>query len=139
MHDFCALVSFFFACVAAKLLTYCAINKNLRINQQTLLILLSLHLQINKNRSYVDCPKCKQGEYVKAGFVKNRQRYKCKNCGYYYSVAKKSDVKTEETRRMALELYLEGLRFRAIDRLSGISFGTVYQWIKKLGKQLRCP
>jgi hypothetical protein len=36
MHDFCAFVSFFFAFVAAKLLTYCSINKNLRINQQTL-------------------------------------------------------------------------------------------------------
>jgi transposase-like protein len=49
-----------------------------------------------------NCPKCKKSEYVKAGFVKNRQRYKCKNCGYYYSVEKKSDAKTEETRRMGI-------------------------------------
>jgi transposase-like protein len=87
----------------------------------------------------MDCPKCKKGEYVKAGFVKNQQRYKCKICGYYYSVEKKSDVKTEETRRLALEMYLEGLSFRAIGRLLRISFGTVYQWIKKWDKMKGLP
>jgi hypothetical protein len=33
--------------------------------------------------SVMDCPGCKKGEYVKSGFVKGRQRYKCKSCGYY--------------------------------------------------------
>jgi transposase-like protein len=87
----------------------------------------------------MDCPKCKKNEHVKAGFVKNRQRYKCKNCGYYYSVEKKSDVKTEETRRIALEMYLEGLGFRAVGRLLRISYGTVYQWIKKWGETVSLP
>jgi transposase-like protein len=73
----------------------------------------------------MDCPKCKKGEYVKAGFVKNRQRCKCKICEYYYCVEKKSDVKTEETCCMALEMYPEGLGFRAMGRLLRISFGTV--------------
>jgi transposase-like protein len=87
----------------------------------------------------MDCPKCKKTEYCKAGFVKGRQRYKCKSCGYYYSVEKKSDVKSEETRRMALEMYLEGVGFRGIGRLLQISFGTVYQWIRKWGKQVELP
>jgi transposase-like protein len=87
----------------------------------------------------MNCPKCKKSEYVKAGFVKNRQRYKCKICGYYYSVEKKSDVKTEETRRLALEMYLEGLGVRAIGRLLRISFGTVYQWIKKWEETVELP
>jgi transposase-like protein len=46
--------------------------------------------------------------YRKAGFVNSRQRYECKDCRYHYTVAKKSNVKSVETRRMALELYLEG-------------------------------
>ena len=87
----------------------------------------------------MDCPKCKQTEHCKAGFAKGRQRYKCKSCGYYYTVEKKSDVKSEETRRMALEMYLEGLGFRAIGRLLRISFGTVYQWIRKWGEQVDLP
>ena len=84
----------------------------------------------------MDCPKCKQTKHCKAGFTKGRQRYKCKSCGYYYTVEKKSDVKSEETRRMALEMYLEGVGFRSIGRLLRISFGTVYQWIKKWGEQV---
>ncbi len=27
------------------------------------------------------CKKCESNEYVKAGFVKAEQRYKCKKCG----------------------------------------------------------
>jgi transposase-like protein len=87
----------------------------------------------------MDCPKCKQPSKCKAGIVKSRQRYKSKSCGYYYTVEKKSDVKSEETRRMALEMYLEGVGFRGIGRLLGISFGTVYQWVRKWGEQVDLP
>ena len=64
----------------------------------------------------MDCPSCKGSIYVKAGKVRGLQRYKCKACGFYYTVEKKSDVKSVEVRRMALEMYLEGLGFRAIGR-----------------------
>ena len=39
-----------------------------------------------------------------------------------------------EVRRIALEMYLEGLGFRAIGRILKISYGSVYQWIKEWGK-----
>jgi transposase-like protein len=72
-----------------------------------------LHFQIqNKKNSEMNCPKCNREEHVKAGFVKDRQRYRCKSCGYHYSVEKKSDVKSKEIRRMALEMYLEDLPVR---------------------------
>ena len=40
---------------------------------------------------------------------------------------------------MALEMYLEGLGFRSIGRILQISYGTVYQWIKKWGKVVELP
>jgi hypothetical protein len=40
---------------------------------------------------------------------------------------------------MALAMYLEGLGFRAIGRLLHISYGTVYQWVKKCGKLVELP
>ncbi|MRM86300.1 IS1 family transposase [Riemerella anatipestifer] len=61
------------------------------------------------------------------------------NCGYFFSVEKKSDVKTLEQKRLALEMYLEGLGFRAIGRLLNISYGTVYQWVKKWGESVELP
>jgi transposase-like protein len=87
----------------------------------------------------MDCPKCKSAEHCKAGLAKGRQRYKCKLCGYYYTVESKSDVKPPDVRRMALEMYLEGVGFRGIGRILKISFGTVYQWVKKLGEKADLP
>jgi transposase len=40
---------------------------------------------------------------------------------------------------MALQMYLEGLGFRAVGRLLRISFGTVYQWVKKWGEEVELP
>jgi transposase-like protein len=92
-----------------------------------------------------NCPKCGCWEHSKNGFAKGLQRYKCKNCGYNYTVERKSDVKPEKIRRLALHLYLEGLGFRSIGRvlsklLDGlVSYGTVYSWVKKYGEETELP
>ena len=36
-------------------------------------------------------------------------------------------------------MYLEGMGFRAIGRVLGISYGTVYQWVKKWGESVSLP
>lgn len=69
----------------------------------------------------MNCPKCKCSRHCKAGKALGKQRYKCKECGYHYTVERKSDVKTEDTRRLAFEMYLESLGFRAIGRILKIS------------------
>jgi IS1 family transposase/transposase-like protein len=85
------------------------------------------------------CYKCQSENKVKAGFTRGLQRYKCKDCGCFYSVERKSDVKTAEQKKLALELYLEGMGFRAIGRILRISYGTVYQWIKKWSSSVFLP
>jgi transposase-like protein len=42
---------------------------------------------------------------------------------------------SEEVKRQALALYLEGLGFRSIGRLLNCSHVAVYQWIKQYGEQ----
>ena len=85
------------------------------------------------------CYKCQSENKVKAGFTRGLQRYKCKDCGCYFSVERKSDVKSPEQRRSALEMYLEGMGFRSIGRVLNISYGTVYQWVKKWGESVSLP
>ena len=87
----------------------------------------------------MNCPKCKSSCYVKYGIVCGRQRYKCKECSYRYTVERKSDVKTVDTKRLALDMYLEGLGFRAIGRILKISYGTVYYRVKDLGSKVSLP
>ncbi|KAA6333903.1 hypothetical protein EZS27_017730 [termite gut metagenome] len=50
-----------------------------------------------------------------------------------------SDVKSAETGRMPLKLYLEGLGLGATGRLLQISYGMVYAWVKKWGSQVDLP
>ena len=87
----------------------------------------------------MDCPKCKHTEKTKDGKVKGRQRYKCKSCHYRYTIERKSDVKSEEVKRLALEMYLEGLGFRSIGRILSISHVTVYYWVKNWGEKISLP
>jgi transposase-like protein len=87
----------------------------------------------------MDCPKCKNKNHVKDGIANGRQRYKCKECRFRYTVERKSDVKTSDTKRLALEMYLEGLGFRSIGRILKISYGTVYVWVKDWRTKMSIP
>jgi transposase-like protein len=62
----------------------------------------------------MNCPRCGSINYCKDGVIKGRQRYKCKDCVYHYTVEQKSDVKSIEISRLAFEMYLEGMGIRAI-------------------------
>jgi len=73
-------------------------------------------------------------EKVKSGTNKGRQRYKCKTCQYFFTVLHKSDTATPAQRRLALNLYLEGLGFRSIGRILGFSHVAVFQWVKAFGE-----
>jgi len=84
----------------------------------------------------MDCPKCNSTSWSKNGFIKETQRYKCKECGYNYTVVQKSTAKSASERRLGLMMYLEGLGFRSIGRLLGVSHSSVIKWIKKYGEQL---
>ncbi len=74
----------------------------------------------------MDCAKCGSLNHQKDGLIGNRQRHYCKDCYYHYTVEKKSDVKPIKIHRLALELYLEGLGFKAIGRILKISHVTIY-------------
>ena len=71
--------------------------------------------------------------------MKGQQRYQCKACRYRYTVKKKSDVRSEETRQQAQDMYLEGLGFRVIGRVLNVSHTAVCYWIKQAGKSVELP
>src|SRR4028118_1101407 len=87
----------------------------------------------------MNCPKCNNSTSCKDGKANGKQRYFCRHCSYRYTVLKRSTEKTEGQKHLALKLYLEGMGFRAIGRVLGINFVTVYYWIKKWGESLELP
>ncbi len=77
------------------------------------------------------CPNCNSSEYIKSGIVNNRQRFKCKSCGYFFSVNKIGKKIDDYYVNKALQLYLEGLTYREIERILGISHVSIMNWVKK--------
>ncbi len=77
------------------------------------------------------CPKCSSSRTIKSGVVKNRQRYHCKNCSYYFTVNKLGKKVDDYYVIKALQLYLEGISYREIERLLGVSHVSVMNWVKK--------
>jgi len=77
------------------------------------------------------CPNCNSDNYIKSGIVNNRQRYKCKSCNYFFSVNKMGKRIDDYYVNKALQLYLEGLTYREIERILGISHVSIMNWVKK--------
>ena len=77
------------------------------------------------------CPNCHSSKHIKSGIVNNRQRYKCKDCGYSFTVEKIGKKIDDYYVNKALQLYLEGLTYREIERILGISHVSVMNWVKK--------
>lgn len=79
----------------------------------------------------LSCPKCHGDHVVKSGIVSNKQRYLCKKCKYYFTVNKIGKKIDNYYVTKALQLYLEGLSFREIERIIGVSHVTVSNWVKE--------
>ncbi|MEN8815634.1 MAG: hypothetical protein ABF274_02020 [Nonlabens sp.] len=77
------------------------------------------------------CPSCSSGNQIKSGVINGRQRYKCKDCNYYFTVDKIGKKIDDYYVNKALQLYLEGLTYREIERILGISHVSILNWVKK--------
>ena len=90
------------------------------------------------------CSKCGKDTCVKNGFMNNKQRYKCKECGCNFTEGDRRKEKGQpaNVKRFALILYLEGIGFRTIERLLkelgiNVSHVAVIKWIEKFGKEVK--
>ena len=81
------------------------------------------------------CPKCACSEAVKNGKMQGKQRYRCKSCGCNYTQSSKYRI-PRETRVECIKLYMEGLGFRSIARVTGVSHVIIQHWVKELGDKI---
>lgn len=77
-----------------------------------------------------NCPKCRHTNLVKSGFVGGRQRFRCKDCGYHFSVEKQGKAIDPYYIIKAIQLYLEGLSYREIERILGVSHVTISNYVR---------
>ena len=82
-----------------------------------------------------ECKFCKSQKIVKSGFVRSKQRYKCKECGKNFVVG---DERTSQTiaakKALCVLLYSLGKgSFNMIAHLLDTWPSLVYRWVKEAG------
>ncbi len=84
-----------------------------------------------------NCPRCDGTNITKSGILNEKQRFKCKDCNYNFTVEKMGKGISNYYVIKALQLYIEGVSYREIERLLGVSHVSVMNWVKKY--QIKFP
>ena len=84
------------------------------------------------------CKNCKSERIVKSGFVRGKQRCKCKECGYNFV---EGDARTNEKiaakKAMCVLLYtLSKASFNGLARIFDTWPSLVYRWVVEAGAKL---
>lgn len=77
------------------------------------------------------CPSCASNHVIKSGVINERQRFKCKACGYHFTVDKQGKSIRDYYVTKAIQLYVEGVSYREIERILGVSHVSVLNWVRK--------
>lgn len=80
------------------------------------------------------CPKCEHQHIIKSGFVKDKQRYKCKACNYQFTQTTTERGKPLWMKLDAVLLYLGGMSMNAIANHLNVSTQAVLNWIRDFAK-----
>ena len=80
------------------------------------------------------CKKCESNEYVKAGFVKGEQRYKCKKCGCQF-VPTRQKGRSKQEKLLAVWMYAHGYSFRTIAKFFKVNVHSAFVWVKSFAEK----
>jgi insertion element IS1 protein InsB len=82
------------------------------------------------------CPECQSHHINKNGHRSQKQNYICFNCGRQFIDDYETKGYSEEVKKSCLKMYVNGMGFRAIERVTGVSRTTIMDWVKQVGKLL---
>ncbi|MBA3921931.1 MAG: IS1 family transposase, partial [Nostocaceae cyanobacterium] len=85
------------------------------------------------------CPHCESTQTSKNGHRRAKQNYLCKHCGRQFLESYSSKGYSDDAKNICIKMYLDGMGFRAIARVTGISHNTVINWVKQSEISLREP
>ncbi len=88
------------------------------------------------DKSSMDCPKCKSSQKKKNGLRRGKQSFKCKRCGYQYVENPTSGAYPPEVKQLCLKMYLNGMGFRGIARVTEIDHTTIINWVEEAAESL---
>ena len=87
----------------------------------------------------MNCRKCQATDFVKNGHINEKQRYKCKKCGYQWTENHKHRGRPIAERAFAVFLYCHGLSMNAISKMLGTAPSTILKWIRNFSNEHAHP
>lgn len=82
------------------------------------------------------CKQCGGTSFVKNGFVRNLQRYRCRTCGCNFTATPKRG-RSIGIKALAIFLYRFGrFSYRKLGKLLGVSWVSVYKWVRQASEPL---
>ena len=85
----------------------------------------------------MNCPHCQSENYSKNGHKRGKQNHLCLDCGRQF-VENPQPYRgySDDIRRSCLKMSVNGMGFRAIERVTGVHHTTVIAWVKQYGELL---
>ncbi len=68
--------------------------------------------------------------------IAGKQRWKCFDCGRIFRESYEQKGYHPQVKEICLKMYLNGMGFRGIERVTGIHHTTIINWVKESGKEL---
>ena len=77
------------------------------------------------------CPRCGSNWLPKYGRSRGKQTYRYGQCLYHFTPRTERPHRSEQVKKLAVDLYTEGSSMGAVSRVLEVKSGTVYSWVKK--------
>ena len=85
----------------------------------------------------MECPECQSEHIRKNGRRRGKQNHLCVDCGRQF--VENPTIErgySDDIRRLCLRMYVNGMGFRGIERVTGVHHTTVITWVKQVGELL---
>ena len=85
----------------------------------------------------MECPECQSSHIHKNGHRRGKPNHICADCGrQFVENPKPHRGYSDDVRNVCLKMYLNGMGFRGIEKVTGIHHTTVINWVKQVGEHL---
>ena len=88
----------------------------------------------------ISCKKCGSNHFVKSGYIRGSQRYRCNDCGCNFKLGDNRGKIRPEVKALGLLMYGSGkASLGMIARLFKVNRSTVLYWVRSMGSKLSEP
>lgn len=83
------------------------------------------------------CPRCSSTHIRKNGVKKGKQNYICVDCNrQFIDSYEPNRTYSEDMKQECLKMYVNGMGFRGIERVTGVHHTTIITWVKQRAEAL---